>query len=85
MPLDSLSDVEPWTDACGEVSRWVDAHFSELPFMPPQYLMFYFHDADIRAKEPDSRIHQEQQLRRLIRQLRGDEPLDTQRPWWRGW
>ena len=85
MPLDSSSDVEPWIAACDEVNSWIDIHSSELPFTLPQYLMFYFHDADIRAKEPEYRIHQDQQIHRFIKQLRGEEPLPTPRPWWRFW
>jgi hypothetical protein len=85
LPLDSATDVESWQEACGELREWIDANFSELPLRLPQYLMFYFHDPDIRAKEPKYRNHQEQQVRRFIRQLRGEEPPDIKRPWWRFW
>ena len=85
LPLDAPSAVEPWTDACDEVQSWLDAHAHELPFKLPQHLMFYFHDLDIRAKEPDYKARQEQAVRRLIRQLRGEESPDIKRPWWRLW
>ena len=85
LPLDGPPDVDPWTDACGEVQSWLDAHAHQLPFEMPTHLMFYFHDPDIRAKEPDYKAKQEKAVRRLIRQLRGDEPPDIKRPWWRFW
>lgn len=85
LPLDYPDHVEPWTAASEEVSTWIETHFSELPLSLPQYLMFYFHDPDIRAKEPAYRNHQDQQVRRFIKQLRGEEPPETKRPWWRFW
>lgn len=85
LPLGAPSDVDPWIDACGEVQSWLYAHTHQLPFKTPTHLMFYFHDPDIRAKEPDYKTHQEKAVRRLIRQLRGEEPPDIKRPWWRFW
>lgn len=82
LPLETPSDVELWTDACSNVQAWLSAHVRELPFEPPSHLMFYFHDADIRAREPDYRAHQEQTVRRFIRQLCGNEPPDIKRPLW---
>ncbi len=81
LPLGAPSDVDPWIDACGEVQSWLYAHTHQLPFKTPTHLMFYFHDPDIRAKEPDYKTHQEKAVRRLIRQLRGEEPPDIKRPW----
>ena len=85
LPLDAQSDVDLWTDACGEVQTWLNAHAHELPFEMPVHLMFYFHDPDIRAKEPSYKAHQETAVRRIIRQLRGEELPDNKRPWWRFW
>ena len=85
LPLDRPEHAKPWSDACDEVSTWIDSHLSELPLSLPQYLTYYFHDPDIRATEPEYRNHQEQQVRRFVRQLRGEEPPDIKRPWWRFW
>jgi hypothetical protein len=85
LPLDRTSNVEPWDARCDDLRAWINANAAELPLGLPTYLMFYFHDADIRAKEPEYRTHQEQQVRRFIRQLRGEEPPDIRRPWWRFW
>ena len=85
LPLGGPSDVEPWTDACGEVQSWLAVHAHELPFEMPTHLMFYFHDPDIRAREPDYKAQQEKAVHRLILQLRDEEPPDITRPWWRFW
>ena len=85
LQLAQPSDVDPWIDASDEVQSWLDVHTDELPFELPTHLMFYFHDPDIRAREPEYKTHQEKAVRRLIRQLRGEEPPDIKRPWWRFW
>ncbi len=85
LPLATPSDVEAWTDASCEVESWLAAHVRELSFKMPPQLMFYFHDPDIRVKDPDYKASQEQSVRHLIRQLRGEVPLDIRRPWWRFW
>ena len=85
LPLGGPPDVDTWTDACREVQSWLDVHTHELPFEMPAHLMFYFHDPDIRAKEPGYKTHQEKAVRRLIRQLLGEVPPDISRPWWRFW
>jgi hypothetical protein len=74
LPLAGPADVEPWINACGEVRVWLDANTQEMPFELPTYLMFYFHDPDIRAKESDYKVYQETAVRGLIRQLRGESP-----------
>jgi hypothetical protein len=81
LPLDSSADVDPWMDACDEVQTWLDANALEVP----HHLWHYFADPDIRAKDPSYRAYQEEAVRRFIRQLRGEEPLETKRPWWRFW
>lgn len=83
LPLDGPADVEPWLEACVEVRTWLDAHGDELPFAMPPELIFFFHDPDIRAKDPDYKAWQEQAVRHLIKQLRGEELPDVKRPWWR--
>ncbi|RYD85092.1 MAG: hypothetical protein EOP84_03610 [Verrucomicrobiaceae bacterium] len=85
LPLDSPSDVDPWFDACAEVQAWLEAHVDELPFVLPPDLIFYFHDPDIRAKEPEYKEWQEQAIRHLIKQLRGEELPGIKLPWWRFW
>jgi hypothetical protein len=85
LPLGGPSHIQPWTDACAEVQSWLGTHAHELPFELPHHLVFYFHDPDIRAKEPGYKASQEQGIRRLIKQLRGEEPPDIKRPWWRFW
>lgn len=85
LPLDGSSGVQPWASACGAVQAWLNAHADDMPFELPQHLMFYFHDPDIRAKEAEYKAGQEQAIRRLVRQLRGEELPDIKRPWWRLW
>ncbi len=83
LPVAAPADLAAWEDASRDVQVWLEAHAQELPFELPQHLMFYFHDSDIRAREPDYQASQEQAIRRLIRQLRGEEAPDIRRPWWR--
>jgi hypothetical protein len=85
LPLTNSSDVEPWILACAKVQSWLYTHSDKLPFEMPSLLMFFFHDPDIRVRDPDYKQAQEQQIHRLIRQLRGEELLDIRRPWWRFW
>lgn len=85
LPLTGPADVEPWTDTCIETQTWLNAHADKLPFEMPKFLMFYFHDPDIRAKEPEYKAHQERDIQRLIRQLRGEEAPPPRLPWWHFW
>lgn len=44
----------------------------------PRIVMFYLHDADIRLREPEYRITQDEQLDLLIMQLeQGQMPTET--------
>ena len=85
LPLDHADHVAPWYVARGELTDWIDAHFSELPFGVPHHLYHYFDDADIRAKEPGYRTDQEDAVRLVIRQLRGEPLPEPKRAWWHFW
>ncbi|CAN5746375.1 hypothetical protein BH11VER1_BH11VER1_28840 [soil metagenome] len=85
LPFDDAVEIKRWEDEAGVVQEWIRDNFSELPQGFPKYIMFYFHDPDIRAREPEYRNHQEQKVRLFIRQLRGEAPLDNGSPWWRFW
>jgi hypothetical protein len=85
LPLDRADHIEQWYAASGELTDWIDAHFTELSHGVPHHLSHYFSDADIRAKEPGYRTNQEDAVRLYIRQLRGEPLPERKRAWWCFW
>jgi hypothetical protein len=77
VPLNAPSDVERWTDARYELESWIASHADELPDVP-SFLMFYFHDPDIRVEEPEYKATQELAIRNFIHKLRQAAQPDDQ-------
>lgn len=67
----SAADVAAWETAAREFSK-------RLRVPLPAQVMHYLHDADLRAKDPDYRLAQDEMLNGIISDLeRGSVPRST--------
>ncbi|MFA6562259.1 MAG: hypothetical protein WCV00_10170 [Verrucomicrobiia bacterium] len=69
VPLGNKSDVAAWYQDAGRVQRSLVERFPTLEF--PHEVWHFFADADIRARDAEYRLRQEQVIADYIKKVRG--------------
>ena len=72
LPMKSKADADAWRAEAAAVERQLTSRFPDLDF--PHEIWHYLSDADIRAREPDYGVAQEQVVTDYITSVRKKHP-----------